>query len=163
MEKIISFFLTAVLLVTPVSFEGVGNEYEISSGTYSNGDMPYDDIPFIEYTISVPEGWTAEESGYWDNERYYTFHKNDEINLYAGESYRMDYMDETTLSLDGITELALGDYDVKLWVQEANDGVRYSFFIPVGESYVCMTGFSTEYSKEQEDEFFEIVKTFEIA
>jgi hypothetical protein len=157
--------IMGVLMIAAILLSGAAvTDYTISSGTYANGDMPFDDIPFIQYNISIPSDWTAEQSGYWENEVYYTFHKDDTTSLYAGESYRKDYMDATTLTrTDSITMLEFGDYTVPLVVTEAIDSVRYRFFIPVGESYCCITGLTPEYSKEQQDEFFEIVKTFEIA
>jgi len=171
MKKIICVLLTAALLLlsltvcTEKKAEIALSDYIISSGTYANGDKPFDDIPFIKYSISVPSDWTVEKSGYWENETYYTFHKDSSTNLYAGESYIRDYMDATSLSPENdfnITSLEFGDYDVKLWVMEYNDGFRYSFFIPVDKSYCRITGLSLEYSQELQDKFFDIVKTFEI-
>jgi hypothetical protein len=148
---------------TPKRTETALSEYTISSGTYANGDAPFDDIPFIRYSISVPGNWMAEKNGTWENEAYYTFHKDSSTNLYAGESYRKDYMDGTSLSVESdLTTLAFGDYSVKLRVIEANEGFYYYFYIPVDNSYCQITGFSTEYSQKQQDEFFDIVKTFEV-
>lgn len=169
MKKIICVLLTAVLLqlsltaCTEKKAEIALSDYIISSGTYANGDKPFDDIPFIRYSINVPSDWTVEKSGYWENETYYTFHKDSSTNLYAGESYLRDYMDNTFLSSESeITTLEFGDYIVKLRVIEYNDGYRYFFCIPVDKSYCRITGLSSEYSQEQQDEFFDIVKTFEI-
>lgn len=169
MKKIMFVLLTAGLLLlllaacTEKIAETNSSEYIISSGTYANGDKPFDDIPFIKYSVIVPTDWTVEKSGYWENETYYTFHKNSSTNLYAGESYIRDYMDETTLSPENdITALEFGDYNVKLRVIEYGDGFRYYFYIPVDKSYCRITGLSLDYSQEQQDEFFEIIKTFKI-
>lgn len=158
--------LLSLLLVTSCDVKNDSNtniDYTISSGTYANGDMPFDDIPFINYKISVPSDWTAEKSGYWENEIYYTFHKDDSTNLYAGESYKRDYMDNTSLSSEtDITTLEFGDFIATLRVIEYEDGYRYYFYIPVEKSYCCITGLSLEYSQEQQDEFFDITKTFKV-
>lgn len=139
------------------------SDYTVSSGTYANGDAPFNDIPFIQYSIRVPSDWMAEQSGYWENERYYTFHKDDATSLYAGESYLRDYMDGTALASESdVTTLEFGDYDVKLRVIEYNDGFRYYFYIPVDKSYCRITGLSPEHSQERQNEFFDIVKTFEL-
>lgn len=169
MKKSICALLTAVVLLlllaacTEQKEEIALTGYTISSGTYANGDAPFSDIPFIQYSIDVPSDWTAEKSGYWENETYYTFHKDSSTNVYAGESYVRDYIDETALSSESdTTTLAFGDYIVTLRVIEYDDGYRYFFYIPVDKSYCRITGLSLEYSKEQQDEFFGIVKTFEL-
>lgn len=169
MKKYICVLLAALLLLLSLSActkkkEDVFlSDYIVSSGTYANGDAPFDDIPFIQYSIRVPDDWKMEESGYWENETYYTFHKDSATNLYAGESYRKDYMDATALSAENdITALEFGGYNVQLRVIEYSDGFRYFFYIPVDQSYCRITGLSPEYSQEQQDEFFDIVKTFKI-
>ena len=169
MKKNICVLSTILLLIlslagcTKKTTETALSDYTISSGTYANGDAPFDDIPFITYSISVPGYWTAESGGYWENEVYYTFHKDEKTNLYAGESYIQEYMDETSLSAESdVSTLAFGDYTAKLTVIEYNDGYRYYFYIPVDKSYCRITGLAPEYSQEQQDEFFEIVQTFRI-
>lgn len=170
MRKTICVLLTAGLLLFSLtacskkSAEADSSDYSdyiISSGTYANGDAPFEDIPFIQYSISVPSDWAAEESGYWENEAYYTFHKDGSTDLYAGESYVMEYMDEAfRLAEIEVATLEFGDYEAKLRVVNYDDGYRYFFYIPVGGSYCEITGRAPERTQEQQDEFFEIVKTF---
>jgi hypothetical protein len=167
MRKSIGVYLAVVLLCLSLvgcAKETALSDYVISSGTYANGDAPSNDIPFIQYSIRVPSDWTAEKSGNWENEAYYTFQKDSGASLYAGESYLKEYMDETSLSLtDEITTLSFGEYTVSLRVIEDVNGFRYHFYIPADETSYCrITGISPEYSQEQQDEFFEIVKTFKI-
>lgn len=156
--------LLILLTVSMIAFNALGmTEYTISSGTYANGDKPIDEIPFIEYSITAPSAWIAEESGYWENEKYYTIYKDNATRVYAGESYIRDYIDATILSSEGnITTLEFGGYIVKLRIIEANDGFHYYFYIPVDTSYCLITGLSSENSLDQQDEFFDIVKSFEV-
>ncbi|MDR2572092.1 MAG: hypothetical protein LBD23_17580 [Oscillospiraceae bacterium] len=148
------------------------SDYIIISGTYANGDIPFDDIPFIRYTIDIPDDWTVERVEYGsfveiykpsDDEIYYKFSKNNTIHLYAVSSFlksMIDYQFEE-FELDTI-DFEVNGYDVMLLINSYNNKYGYSFYITVDQSYCLIKGVSPENTEDQKEEFISIIETFRI-
>jgi len=144
-------------------------DYTIISGTYANGDIPIPGIPFITYTLSVPDDWAAEIIEYGssvsvfypnEGEVYYSFSKGD-VNLFAASSYEKAMIDYHYENSDK-TMLEFNGYEVMFVTQQFNQGYMYSFYIVIGESYCLIRGVAPEFSEELKEEFLSIVKTFKV-
>jgi len=178
----ISFFIILPALAMLIHYIFIHNErnvheinyseYIIISGTYSNGDIPSPDIPFIEYSLTVPDYWEAkriepgERAGIffpYTGEIYYTFTKNNETHIHAVSSYLKNMIDNQHEYFEtDILWLEINGYDVRLSVQKFNDGYMYNFYVLTGESYSLIRGISPEYSEELKEEFISIIETFKI-